>query len=202
MHIAEEEKVLVTMFIIGEQVYGSNEQTSTFDSLQQSDYVELANHSYTHAGLRYQKFYTNPDEVVKDFERCEDSLKLNNKIVRTPGRNIWRTANITSTDIKKSADAADSLHQYGFTAVGWDLEWHYNNKLELEATDDIMLQQVDSLFANNKTKTPDHLVLLAHDQVYADATDSTSLHLFIQKLKNKDEYDFEVISRYPELKGE
>ncbi|MES2847519.1 MAG: polysaccharide deacetylase family protein [Bacteroidota bacterium] len=88
MHIAEEEKVPITMFIIGEQVYGSNEQTSTYDSLQNCSYVELANHSYSHAGLRYQKFYTNPDEVVKDFERCEDSLQLGNKIIRTPGRNI------------------------------------------------------------------------------------------------------------------
>jgi peptidoglycan-N-acetylglucosamine deacetylase len=199
MHIAEEEKVPVTMFIIGEQVYGSNEQTATFDSLQQCNYVELANHSYSHAGLKYQKFYTNPEEVVRDFERCEDSLRLNNKIVRTPGRNIWRTANITSTDIAKSAEAADSLHQDGFTAVGWDLEWHYNNNLELETTEDDMIEQVDSFFTHGKTKTPNHLVLLAHDQVYADATDSTSLRSFIQKLKGKDEYDFEVISRYPEL---
>lgn len=201
MHIAEEEQVPITMFIIGEQVYGSSEQSITYDSLQNCSYVELANHSYSHAALKYQKFYTNPDEVVKDFERCEDSLQLSNKIVRTPGRNIWRTANINCTDIKKSTDAADSLQQSGFIAVGWDLEWHYNNSLELEATEDAMLQQVDSMFAHNKTKTQDHLVLLAHDQVYADACDSASLHLFIQKLKKLDEYDFEVISEYPALKN-
>lgn len=201
MDIAEEEQVSITMFIIGEQVYGSKEQTVTYDSLQSCNYVELANHSYTHAGLKYQKFYTHPGEVVKDFERCEDSLRLSNKIVRTPGRNIWRTANINCTDIKKSTDAADSLQQSGFTAVGWDLEWHYNNNLELEATEDAMVQQVDSMFQHNKTKTQDHLVLLAHDQVYTDACDSTSLRLFIQKLKNADEYNFEVISQYPALKN-
>jgi peptidoglycan-N-acetylglucosamine deacetylase len=201
MNIAEAEEVPITMFIIGEQVYGSKEQTLTYDSLQNCNYVELANHSYTHAGLRYQKFYTNPSEVVKDFERCEDSLQLSNKIVRTPGRNIWRTANINCTDIKKSAEAADSLQQYGFTAVGWDLEWHYNSSLELETTEDAMVQQVDSMFQHNKTKTQGHLVLLAHDQVYADACDSASLHQFIRKLKNADEYDFEVISQYPSLKN-
>lgn len=201
MDIAAAEQVSITMFLIGEQVYGSKEQTITYDSLRRCNYVELANHSYTHAGLRYQKFYTNPGEVVKDFERCEDSLQLSNRIVRTPGRNIWRTANINCTDIKKSAGAADSLQQYGFTAVGWDLEWHYNNSLELEATEDVMLQQVDSMFQHNKTKTQDHLVLLAHDQVYADTCDAASLRQFIQKLKSADEYDFEVISQYPALKN-
>ncbi len=202
MHIAQEEKIPVTMFIIGEQVYGSNEQNNTFDSLQNCSYIELANHSYSHAHLQYQKFYTNADAVVKDFERCEDSLQLSNKISRTPGRNIWRTANINCTDIKKSTAAADSLQQKGFTLVGWDLEWHYNNSLQLETTEYYMLEQVDSIFARGKTKTPDHLVLLAHDQVYADSCNSVSLQTFIQKLKSKDEYDFEVISQYPELKNE
>ncbi len=202
MGIIEEEKVPVTMFIIGEQVYGSYEQKLVYDSLHNCSYIELANHSYTHAHSRYQQFYNDADSVVKDFMRCKDSLQLGNRIVRTPGRNIWRTANVNSTDLKKSKEAADSLQQKGFTVVGWDLEWHYNNKLELAATEDYMLEQIDSLFAKNKTKTPDHLVLLAHDQVYADTCDSKSLQSFIQKLKIKDEYDFEVVSQYPELKGE
>jgi len=202
MGIIEEEKVPVTMFIIGEQVYGSYEQNLVYDSLQHCSYIELANHSYTHAHSRYQQFYTDADSVVKDFMRCEDSLQLGNKIVRTPGRNIWRTANVNCTDLKKSKCAADSLQQNGFTVVGWDLEWHYNNKLELAATEDYMLEQIDSLFAKNKTKTPDHLVLLAHDQVYADSCDSQSLQAFIQKLKGREEYDFEVVSQYPELRGE
>jgi len=53
------------------------------------------------------------------------------------------------------------------------------------------------MFAQNKTKTAGHLVLLAHDQVYAHHDDSASLHQFIKKLKAKEEYDFEVISKYP-----
>jgi len=52
-----------------------------------------------------------------------------------------------------------------------------------------------------KTKTPNHLVLLAHDQVYADKEDSSSLHSFIQKLKGTNEYFFEVISHYPGIKN-
>jgi peptidoglycan-N-acetylglucosamine deacetylase len=202
MHIVNEEQVPVTLFIVGQHVYGSKEQTAIFDSLMASKYFEIANHSYTHAfENKFAKFYTLPDSVIKDFIRCADSLNLTANIIRTPGRNIWRTATVTSTDIKKSKPAADSLYTNGFTEVGWDLEWHYDNELKLQNTSDEMLQQVDSMFVHAKTKTPNHLVLLAHDQVYADAGDSTELHQFIIKLKAKDEYNFEMVSKYPGLKN-
>jgi peptidoglycan-N-acetylglucosamine deacetylase len=202
MHIVNEEQVPVTLFIVGQHVYGSKEQAATFDSVMSSKYFEIANHSYTHAfENKFAKFYTLPDSVIKDFMRCADSLHLTANIIRTPGRNIWRTATVTSTDIKKSKPAADSLYTSGFTEVGWDLEWHYDNELKLQNTSDEMLQQVDSMFVHAKTKTPNHLVLLAHDQVYADACDSTELHQFIIKLKAKDEYNFEMASKYPGLKN-
>lgn len=203
MHIVEEEQVPVTLFIVGQHVYGCKEQTATFDSLVTSKYFEIANHSFTHAFQnKFAKFYTVPDSALKDFMRCADSLHLTANIVRTPGRNIWRTANISSTDLIASKAAADSLYSKGLTEVGWDLEWHYDDFLKLRNTSDEMLQQVDSMFVNNKTKTPDHLVLLAHDQVYEDMADSGQLHQFIIKLKQKEEYNFETVSKYPGLKRE
>jgi peptidoglycan/xylan/chitin deacetylase (PgdA/CDA1 family) len=202
MHIVEEEQIPVTLFIIGQHVYGCKEQTATFDSLVASKYFEIANHSYTHAfENKFAKFYTVPDSALKDFIRCADSLHLTANIIRTPGRNIWRTATVTSTDIKSSKAAADSLYNNGFTAIGWDLEWHYDDTLKLKNTSDEMLLQVDSMFVHNKTKTPNHLVLLAHDQVYEDAADSGQLHQFIIKLKEKEEYNFETVSKYPGLKN-
>jgi hypothetical protein len=183
-------------------VYGSKEQAATFDSLAASKYFEIANHSFTHAFKnKFAKFYTVPDSAVKDFMRCADSLHLTANIIRTPGRNIWRTANITSTDISTSISTADSLYKEGFTEVGWDLEWHFNDSLTLKNSSDEMLQQVDSMFVHNKTKTPNHLILLAHDQVYEDAADSAQLHQFIIKLKQKEEYNFEMVSKYPHLKN-
>lgn len=201
MHIVQQEAIPVTVFIVGEHVYGSKEQHAVFDSLVNSRLFEIANHSYTHAFKnKFAKFYTVPDNAVKDFKRCADSLHLTANIVRTPGRNIWRTATIVNTDIKITAPAADSIYKNGFTQVGWDLEWHYTDSLTLKNNSDEMLSKVDSMFTNNKTKTPNHLVLLAHDQVYADVKDSAQLHQFIIKLKAKNEYNFEVVSRYPELK--
>jgi hypothetical protein len=60
-----------------------------------------------------------------------------------------------------------------------------------------MLNEIDSAFAKNKTKTTDHLVLLAHDLIYLGPDDSASLHNFIIQLKKKDEYNFETVSKYP-----
>lgn len=201
MHIVQQEAIPVTVFIVGEHVYGSKEQHAVFDSLVNSRLFEIANHSYTHAFKnKFAKFYAVPDSAVKDFKRCADSLHLTANIVRTPGRNIWRTATIVNTDIKTTAPAADSIYKNGFTQVGWDLEWHYTDSLTLKNNSDEMLTKVDSMFTNNKTKTPNHLVLLAHDQVYADVKDSAQLHQFIIKLKATNEYNFEVVSKYPELK--
>lgn len=201
MHIVQQEAIPVTVFIVGEHVYGSKEQHAVFDSLVNSRLFEIANHSYTHAFKnKFAKFYAVPDSAVKDFKRCADSLHLTANIVRTPGRNIWRTATISNTDIKSAVAAADSIYKNGYIEVGWDLEWQYTDSLTLTNTSDEMLTQVDSMFTNHKTKTPNHLVLLAHDQVYADAKDSAQLHQFIIKLKATNEYNFEVVSKYPELK--
>ena len=114
-----------------------------------------------------------------------------------PGRNIWRTENTTSTDIRKSGATADSLESAGYSVIGWDLEWQYDGKtLELKIDADSILKEIDTAYARNLTKYPDHLVFLAHDQVYADPNDSAQLHQFIRKLKQKD-YELLTISKYP-----
>jgi len=202
MHIVEEEQVQVSLFIIGEHVHGSREQTAVFDSVLKSRFFEIANHSYTHAfHNKYAKFYQVPDSALNDFKRCADSLGLTAKIIRTPGRNIWRTQTVSSTDLKASTAAADSFYAKGYKEVGWDLEWQYDDDLKLKKTSDEMVTEVDSMFARNRTKTPGHLVILAHDQVYADDGDSSELHRFIRKLKAKNEYDFQTVSNYPGIKN-
>ena len=201
MNIVKKEQVPVTFFVIGEHTEASKFQKMLWDSLQVLDdtLVELCNHSYTHAWHnRFDKFYEYPDSVVKDFKLCHDSLQLQNNIVRTPGRNSWRIDTLQCTDLRKSIVAIDSLQNAGFIVVGWDLEWHYDPKtLTLRGKDDELLVEIDSLFSKGKTKNPSHLIILAHDQVYADPEDSAELHRFIKKLKLRGEYELELVSRYP-----
>lgn len=197
MDIVNDEQVPVTLFVIGEHVYGSRLQANVYDSVKKSAFVELANHSYTHAHNKFSSFYAAPENVVNDFKRCADSLSLSSNIVRTPGRNIWRLNDIRQTDNHGSKDAADALQKSGYIVMGWDLEWHFNNKLQAIQTTEQLANQIDSMFTHNRTKTTDHLVLLAHDQVYSNSKDSASLRRLVSKLKEKGDYDFAFINRYP-----
>lgn len=198
LDIVQQENIPATFFIVGEHVFASLEQAKTWDSLQQAENIEICNHSYTHAHNRYERFYQHPDTVVKDMELTKDRLLPDNPIVRAPGRNSWRIDSLHYTDIKKSKAAMDSLQQAGFIVMGWDLEWHYDPRtMVVKNSADEMLSQVDSMFIKGKTKTTDHLVLLAHDQVYQKAADSLQLRQFVQKLKQKDEYELALVSHYP-----
>ncbi len=198
LDILQQEEVNATLFLVGEHVYGSRQQAATYDSILANRYVEVANHSYSHAfHNKYRKFYKLPESVYEDFRRCADSLRLRSTIVRTPGRNIWRTDQLSVTDISSSSAAADGLKKNGFTVMGWDLEWHFNDSMRLVQSTEEMVNRIDSMFTYKKNRTDGHLVLLAHDLLYKDAKDSSSLHRFIHLLKAKGEYNFAIASDYP-----
>jgi peptidoglycan-N-acetylglucosamine deacetylase len=203
LDIAQQEDIPVTFFIVGEHVFASIGQTQTWDSLKMAKNIELCNHSYTHAHNRYRKFYSDPENVVKDIERTKEELLPENKIVRAPGRNCWRVDSLHFTDIKKSKRAIDSLQEAGFVIFGWDLEWEYDSKtLALKNNADDLLNQIDSVFTKGTTKVKDNLVLLAHDQVYQKSGDSMQLRDFIQKLKKKEEYELALVNDYPGITKE
>lgn len=198
LDIVKDEQIPVTFFIVGEHVYASVNQNITWDSLLATQGIDICSHSYTHAlHNHYEKFYESPDTVISDFNRAQDSLQLKNNIVRTPGRNMWRMDSIQFTDLKKSKAAVDSLQKAGFIVMGWDLEWHFDKDLALINTADEVIKQIDSVFNNKRTRTPENLVLLAHDQVYHKSKDSAELRQFIQKLKLKDEYELSLVTSYP-----
>ncbi len=197
LDIINKEQVPVSFFVVGEHIYGSAAQLALFDSIVASPFIYVANHSYTHAHNKFNQFYAAPNLVVADFLRCADSLHSGNKFTRLPGRNIWRLGNISSTDIASSQPAADSLMGKGFEIMGWDLEWHFTATGDLIEKHDKMLQNVDSVFSKNYTKTKNHIVLLAHDQSFLDSRDSAELHQFIRALKQKDDVALNMISNYP-----
>jgi peptidoglycan-N-acetylglucosamine deacetylase len=199
LNILEKEQVPATFFLIGEHRYYGPEEQRDWDRLRADNQIVLCNHSYTHAWRnRFDRFYAHPDRVIADFARCQDSLKFNNPISRTPGRNTWRLNTISRTDMRKSKAAVDSLAGAGFVMMGWDLEWQYYGRTQTLKTDaDSMLHLIDQLFKSNETRTPNHLVLLAHDRVYADSVDAAQLSYFIKELKKHPEYELRVATSYP-----
>lgn len=199
LKILNKRNVCATAFLVGQHAYGSKKQKEGLELLRKDPLIELANHSYTHAHNKYTDFYKNPEAVVHDFNIAKDSLKLNDKIARTPGRNIWRLNNITATDIKSSALAANSLQKAGYKVIGWDLEWKPNNTMSLKGNHEAMLKKVDSIFFNDLEKTSRHLVFLTHDQYLTDADSIDELDLFIEKLQKSNRFVFKKISEYPKI---
>jgi hypothetical protein len=87
--------------------------------------------------------------------------------------------------------------------MGWDLEWHFDHKsLSVKSSACEVLDGIDSLFKHNKTRCPDHLVILAHDQAYAKSPDSFQLRQFLQLLKQRDEYEVSLATEYPGVNKE
>lgn len=199
LRILNKRNVCATAFLVGQHAYGSKKQKDGIELLKKDPLVELANHSYTHAHNKYTDFYKNPEAVVRDFDIAKDSLKLTDKIARTPGRNIWRLNNITATDIKSSTLAANSLKKAGYKVIGWDLEWKPTNKMALKGNHQLMLKKVDSIFYNDLEKTSRHLVFLTHDQYLTDSDSLDELDLFIEKLQKTNRFVFRKISAYPKI---
>lgn len=200
LNIMEQEQIPVSFFLVASHVEGSAEQALLFERLKTSGITELCNHSYSHAGNRYEKFYSQPDSVVRDFEKAQLVMQLPNNIARCPGRNAWRIDSLQITDIRKSKSAIDSLQKKGFTVVGWDLEWHFDAKtMKPVQTPEKMIAEIDSALFKNKTRHADNVILLAHDQAYRSTDDSVALHQFVRLLKEKD-YELDVVSNYPLFK--
>ncbi|MCA6066229.1 polysaccharide deacetylase family protein [Chryseobacterium sp. RG1] len=199
LKILNKRNVCATAFIVGKHVYGSKTQKNDFELLQKDPLVELANHSFTHASNKYTDFYKNPQAVVHDFDTAKDSLKLYDKIARTPGRNIWRLNNTNVTDLKSSTEAANKLKEAGYKVIGWDLEWKPGQKMALKGNHQAMLKKVDSIFFNDLEKTSRHLVFLTHDQYLTDSDSINELDLFIEQLQKSNRFVFKKISEYPKI---
>jgi peptidoglycan/xylan/chitin deacetylase (PgdA/CDA1 family) len=199
LKILRKRNVCATAFLVGKHSYDSNRQKHDLENMRKDPLIELANHSFSHAHNKYANYYKNPEAVVYDFDIAKDSLKLQDKIARTPGRNIWRLNNINVTDIKSSTLAANSLQKAGYKIVGWDLEWKPTNKMVLKGSHQAMLKKVDSIFFNDLEKTSRHLVFLTHDQYLADTDSVNELDLFIEKLQKTNRFVFRRISDYPKI---
>jgi peptidoglycan/xylan/chitin deacetylase (PgdA/CDA1 family) len=194
----QEEQVPVTFFVVAKHVFDSPWQTKTWDSLKADVNIEICNHSYSHAGNRYTRFYSSPQKVIDDFRRSHDSLHFSNRIARMPGRNAWRIDSINHTDVKESRRAIDSLHLAGFDIMGWDLEWTFNHRtFSPDADTALLLRRMQNLLNDSATKTPGHLVLLAHDQAFRTEKDVQLLKAFFASLKNNPYYELRLAGTYP-----
>ncbi len=203
LQTVKEENIPVSFFVVGKHVFDSPQQTAVWQELKKDSAIELCNHSYTHASGRYTKFYEDSNLVVNDFERSANQLSFTNNVARMPGRNAWRIDSINHTDIKASEQTIDAVHRAGFAVMGWDIEWTFDHKtFAPDADTDLLLRRMQNMLEAATTKTPGHLVLLAHDQAFQKEEDIIKLQQFFQQLKNNPDYELVLASTYPGVKIE
>lgn len=195
--IIENEKVRVNAFVVGRHVENNNKLKEMYDLYLSNPYIEVGNHSYSHASGKYREFYSHTARSIDDFDRCQQRLKIPTKLARLPGRNQWRLNTISKDDISSGNLTSDSLHKMGYKVYGWDVEWFRDTKKggPKQSVDD-MVRIIEKKLSDSTTVLPGHLILLAHDDMFRNAG-AQQLQQLIEKLKATKKYAFDHLSNYP-----
>jgi peptidoglycan/xylan/chitin deacetylase (PgdA/CDA1 family) len=193
------ERLKISVFLVGEHAEKSKELGNYYKLYEQNPFVEAYNHSYTHANDKYKLFYSNPQNVLADIQKNEQLLNLRYKIVRLPGRNMWRIGDRKKNDEESGSAAADLLAKNGYKLYGWDIEWQHNAKYgtPIQSVDEVQ-KEIESRLENGNTFTKDHIVILIHDEMFQKKWEESELKQLIDKLRTHENYVFEHIRFYPD----
>lgn len=189
------EKLPVTVMLVGEHALAKPQYLELY---RENEYIEIGNHSYSHANNHYQLYYSNPAGVLKDFIRNMNTLKLTNKIGRLPGRNMWRVNGRSRNDISSGIEAADLLSKNGFALFGWDLEWmHDSHTAEPIGTAEDIFKEIEERLSDDRVFTNSHIVLLCHDEMFQHTYEESELKKLIDLLNSKSDYKLSHLKDYP-----
>jgi peptidoglycan-N-acetylglucosamine deacetylase len=194
--IIHEKQIKMSEFAVGMHALMNRAFMRHLDAMKRSPYIEVCNHSYSHAYGKYQSFYSNPEAAALDISSTEDKLGLLTRVVRMPGRDIWATDSIKRGWTQSGGKTASILYNQGFKIYGWDMEWeHFGNTLPKQTPAQIV-SLIDGMFTRNQTQIKNHLVFLGHDEMLAKEKGRQDLRQIIDMLKERG-YIFEFISNYP-----
>jgi peptidoglycan/xylan/chitin deacetylase (PgdA/CDA1 family) len=195
--LATEKKFKASVFVVGKHTKNGKNSMRVMRDFMRNPYIDVCNHSYTHANNQYDKFYKQADSARADFHHNQQELGLENKIIRLPGRQLWA---MQSRDLYIKASSAgktaEGLRQDGYNVIGWDLEWHGKGLLPKETPEELMTQ-MDELFNNDRTWTRNNLVILAHDPMFSKPEGQVALVKLVDLIRAKG-YIIENIRHYPE----
>ncbi|HSU29125.1 MAG TPA: polysaccharide deacetylase family protein [Chitinophagaceae bacterium] len=191
------DSIPITVFLVGKNVFSKKEGNDILQFYRNSICVEIDNHSFNHANKKYKAFYSHPERVIKDILLNEDTLRLENKIVRLPGRNVWRINGSQRNDLADASIAADSLANRGFRIFGWDIAWQYDSLTQAYQSASQMIGRIKYLTANKIIFTPGHVVILCHDYMLEDESGRSQLQVFIKEIKSSGNWFFKKIKEYP-----
>jgi peptidoglycan/xylan/chitin deacetylase (PgdA/CDA1 family) len=193
------ERLKISVFLVGENTERSKMLGNYYKLYEQNPFIEAYNHSFSHANGKYELYYSNPPNVLSDIQRNEQLLNLRYKIVRLPGRNMWRIGGRKKDDETSGSAAADLLAQNGYKLYGWDIEWQHNSKdgTPVQSVDE-MAKEIETRLESGNTFTKDHIVVLIHDEMFQKKWEESELKQLLDKLREHDNYIFEHIRFYPD----
>ncbi|MGN6293061.1 MAG: polysaccharide deacetylase family protein [Chitinophagaceae bacterium] len=193
------DSIPVDVFLIGAQLERDEKVKRIFQQYQNNPFIEIANHSYSHASGHYRMFYSSPEKVVGDILVNEKLLRPENNFVRLPGRNTWRIANRKRTDLIDANLSADSLSKLGFQLIGWDMEWRFDSTLQQYFSAERMITCVKSSAWGNVFEKG-HVVILCHDWMLPDPYFREQLILFVKMMRAAGIAEFLHLNKYPGIK--
>jgi peptidoglycan/xylan/chitin deacetylase (PgdA/CDA1 family) len=161
------EKIKISAFVVGRNFTLPPHFKSYFSMYEHNPYIEMYNHSYTHALNKYCKYYSSPQGVLDDINKNENFLQLHYKIVRLPGRNIWRVDKRSKNVYDSSgSSAANLVAKNGYKIYGWDIEWqHAKNGKPIQSVS-TMVHAIEKRLKKGTTFTPNNIVVLLHDEMF------------------------------------
>ncbi|MEG1591405.1 polysaccharide deacetylase family protein [Chryseobacterium sp.] len=193
------EKVKISVFMVGEHVIKNKQMDTYAKYYEENPYIDEYNHSFTHANNHYEAFYNDVQKSVNDIVYNQSLLKLPYKIVRLPGRNMWRLNGKSKNDVSNGIQTADQLAKLGYKVVGWDVEWqhHENDGTPIQSVDE-MYKWGQNLCNSGNTFTKNNVVMLIHDEMFQKSWEESELKQLIILLRSNPNYVFEQMRFYPQ----
>jgi peptidoglycan/xylan/chitin deacetylase (PgdA/CDA1 family) len=204
LDVLAEEQVPAAMFMVGLHVESGGEQRALLMRAKALPLVTVGNHSYSHANNHYRDYYSNTDGVVADMLKANTVLGLTPWVyARLPGRDVFRLIDYSKDDL--SMDPAhyerevvdyDYVAAMKFLIYGWDFEWAHSSDGKPVQSVDLLVSEIDHLFAYGRFMKRNEMILLMHDEMFQDRFDGKGkLKSLIQQLKQRG-YTFGDIKQY------
>ncbi|MBN2825630.1 MAG: polysaccharide deacetylase family protein [Campylobacterales bacterium] len=195
--IAYKYRVPFNVMVVGQHVFMNKNQKNYFKDYIDNPFIEVNNHSYSHANNQYYSFYAKPKDVLSDFNKSMNLLAIENKIARLPGRNVWAINNKIHNNYSETNEAVKLLSQNGYKLIGWDIEWHYDRKTKAPSysSQEFFSRLKEHFESNKQLFTPNNIVVLLHDPMFRK--NSSELESFIKLVQAQEDYVIVPLSQYP-----
>ncbi|HTB53579.1 MAG TPA: polysaccharide deacetylase family protein [Ferruginibacter sp.] len=198
--VFKKEQEPADLFIVGMHVNMGKQFKDYFNLLHDNKWLELNNHSYTHANEAYDYYYNHSKMVLEDMRRNNDSLHFNTNICRMPARNMWRIGDKKFNDGFSGNKTADLLKRKGYKVIGWDLEWESDSLNCPKQSPDSLYKELKLAFKSKYLISQGNVVLLCHDWMFTTASNKKELQQFIELVKSSGNIQFKWLSDYPVYK--